>query len=243
MDKLLQQLFGDETQPQPTAQAPTASAASTVSAHNDDATREARRQARQQRKADHEARHRRKEFVDRYTTGDPSEGFTMDEAVDHLREMRAEMTPAEFRQAMKQTLEHLPPEQRDEVIAMMQRYKQTAPAAAANSGTSSATPQPSAIAGAAASNDAAFGNMLDSLMGSGAGGADFGAIIDDLRKGGLNAPSNKAGAQPTEADFEALLNSPLARAVLGGVAAYGMQNMQADDDDYDTPSGARPART
>jgi len=241
MDKLLQQLFGDETQPEPTAQAP-AAAAPKASPAEDNAAHEARRQARQQRKADHEARHRRKEFIDRYSTGDPSEGFTADEAVAHLREMRDEMSPAEFRQAMKQALEHLPPDQRDEAIAMMQRYKQSAGTGASGSGPSSAMPQPSASAGAAASNDAAFGSMLDSLMGSGAGGADFGAIMDDLRKGGLNAPSSKTGAQPTQADFEALLNSPLARAVLGGVAAYGMQNMQADEDDHDTPGGARPAR-
>jgi hypothetical protein len=241
MDRLLQQLFGDDTEPQPAAQA-TASAPSTASAP-DDATRKARHEARQQRKADHEARHRRKEFIDRYSTGNPSEGFTADEAVAHLREMRDEMSPAEFRQAMKQALEHLPPDQRDEAIAMMQRYKQSAGTGASGSGPTSAMLQPSAIAGAAASNEAAFGSMLDSLMGSGAGGADFGAIMDDLRKGGLNAPSSKAGARPTEADFEALLNSPIARAVLGGVAAYGMQNLQADNDDHDTPSGAQSTRT
>jgi hypothetical protein len=239
MDRLLQQLFGDETESQPTAQA-AAPTASTASAPDDDAIRKARHEARQQRKADHEARHRRKEFIDRYSTGDPTEGFTADEAVAHLREMRDEMSPAEFRQAMKQTLEHLPPDQRDEVVAMMQRYKQTG---VSGRGPTSATPQPSAIAGAAATSDAAFGNMLDSLMGSGAGGADFGAIVDDLRQTGLSAPSSKAGAQPTEADFEALLNSPLARAVLGGVAAYGMQNLHADDDDHDSPGGARSART
>ncbi len=242
MDRLLQQLFGDETPPQPTAQA-AAPAGSPASARDDDATRKARHEARQQRKADHEARHRRKEFIDRYSTGDPAEGFTADEAVAHLREMRDEMSPAEFRQAMKQALEHLPPAQRDEAIAMMQRYKQTAATGASGNGPSSATPQPSAIAGAAATSDAAFGKMLDSLMGSGAGSADFGAIVDDLRQAGLSTPSSKAGAQPTEADFEALLNSPLARAVLGGVAAYGMQNLQADDDDHDTPGGARSART
>jgi len=242
MDRLLQQLFGDDTEPQPAAEA-AAPVAPTASAPGDDATRKARHEARQQRKADHEARHRRKEFIDRYSTGDPSEGFTADEAVAHLREMRDEMSPAEFRQAMKQALEHLPPDQRDEAIAMMQRYKQAAGTGASGSGPSSAIPQPSAIAGAAASNDAAFGSMLDSLMGSGAGGADFGAILDDLRKGGLTAPSRKAGAQPTEADFEALLNSPLARAVLGGVAAYGMQNMQADDDGHDSTAGAQPAST
>jgi hypothetical protein len=238
MDKLLQQLFGDEEQPQPAAQAPAAPATAKAAAAEDDATREARHEARQQRKADHEARRRRKEFVDRYTTGDPAEGFTADEAVAHLREMRDEMSPAEFRQAMKQTLENLTPEQREEAVAMMQRYKQAAGAGA----PAQAASQPSAIAGAAAANDAAFGNMLNSLMGSGAGGADFGAIIDDLRSAGLSAPSSKSGAEPTQADFEALLNSPLARAVLGGVAAYGMQNMQVDDDDHDTPGGARAAR-
>jgi hypothetical protein len=83
--------------------------------------------------------------------------------------------------------------------------------------------------------------MINSLMGSGAGGADFGAIVEDLQRGGLSAPNRKTGAPPTEADFEALLNSPLARAVLGGVAAYGMQNMQADDDDHHNPGGARSA--
>jgi hypothetical protein len=237
MDRLLQQLFGNE----PSAQAADVSAASAASTAEADPTREARREARKQRKADHDARHRRKEFVDRYTTGDPSEGFTADEAIAHLREMRDEMSPAEFRQAMKKTLENLPPERRDEVIAMMQRYKQAADTGAPDRVTSAA-PQSSPIAGAAASNDAAFGTMLNSLMGSGAGSADFGAIFDDLRRGGLSASATKAGTQPTEADFEALLNSPLARAVLGGVAAYGMQNMQADDDDHDTPGGVRSAR-
>jgi hypothetical protein len=239
MDRILQQLFGDETEPQPAPAAASAPAAQTASAPVADPTREARKEARQQRKADHEARRRRKEFVDRYTTGEPSEGFTMDEAVAHLREMREEMSPAEFRQAMKQTLENLPPDQRDEAIAMLQRYKQAAGAGTSAGAQAAAAPQPAAATGVAASNEAAFGSMLDSLMGSGAGGADFGAIFDDIRSGGLSAPARKTGAAPTEADFEALLNSPLARAVLGGVAAYGMQNMHADDDDHDTPSGTR----
>src|SRR3954464_2541694 len=205
MDRLLQQLFGDDTEPQPAAEA-AAPVAPTASAPGDDATRKARHEARQQRKADHEARHRRKEFIDRYSTGDPSEGFTADEAVAHLREMRDEMSPAEFRQAMKQTLENLSPNQRDEVIAMMQRYKQTAGSGARSGASGQAVPQASTMGGAVASNDAAFGSMLDSLMGSGAGGADFGAIVEDIRRNGLSGTSSKPGAQPTEADFEALLN-------------------------------------
>ena len=46
------------------------------------------------------ARHM-KDFVERYTTGDPSEGFTSEEAIAYLREMRDEMSPAEFRRALQ----------------------------------------------------------------------------------------------------------------------------------------------
>jgi hypothetical protein len=216
-------------------------ATQSASAQVADPAREARREARQQRKADHEARHRRKEFIDRYTTGDPTEGFTADEAIAHLREMRNEMSPSEFRQAMKQTLEQLPPDQRDEAVAMMQRYKQAANRGAPADDHARVAPKSAATSDPAAANEAAFGSMLDSLMGSGAGGTDFGAVVEDLRRGGLSAPRNTAGAAPTDADFEALLNSPLARAVLGGVAAYGLKNMAADDD-HDTPSGSKSVR-
>jgi hypothetical protein len=64
-------------------------------------------------------------------------------------------------------------------------------------------------------------------------------LLDDLRKGGLSAPSTSGSGKPTEADFQALINSPLGKAVLGGLAAYGMKQAQADDDDHDTPGGTR----
>jgi hypothetical protein len=66
---------------------------------------------------------------------------------------------------------------------------------------------------------------------AGAGGVGVGDLLDDLAKGGLRASTTTPGQKPTEADFHALLNSPLGRAVLGGVAAFGMQEMQAHDDD------------
>ena len=64
---------------------------------------------------------------------------------------------------------------------------------------------------------------------AGAGGVGVGDLLDDLAKGGLRAPTTTPGQKPTEADFHALLNSPLGRAVLGGVAAFGMQEMEEDE--------------
>jgi hypothetical protein len=77
------------------------------------------------------------------------------------------------------------------------------------------------------------------LMGGGTGGVNLGDLFDDLARGGLRAPDAMPGAPPTEADFQALLNSPLARAVLGGVAAYGLQGID-EERQGEAPDKPRP---
>src|SRR5215213_4974143 len=117
MDRILSELFGGD---EPDAGAGTRSDTADKQA---DVERELRHEARQRRKADAATRHSRKEFIERYTTGDPSEGFATEEAIAHLREMREEMTPEEFRRAMRRTLEHLSPSQRDDFISIMREYQ------------------------------------------------------------------------------------------------------------------------
>jgi hypothetical protein len=235
MDKKLSELFGGD---EPDAGAGTRSESADKPA---DPERKARHAARQRRKADAATRHSRKEFIERYTTGDPAEGFTTEEAIAHLREMRDEMTPEEFRRAMQRTLEHLPPSQRDDFVRIMREYQagaaQPAPGAAAptagtpaGEGMAREESTPSAAAGDRAASDP-FGGLLTGLTGgaAGAGGVGVGDLLDDLARGGLHAPATAPGKQPTEADFHALLNSPLGRAVLGGVAAFGMQEIEEEE--------------
>ena len=246
MDRILSELFGGH-EPEAKADARADKTDQPV-----DPGQEARREARQRRKADAEARRQRKEFVERYTTGDPSEGFTSEEAIAHLREMRDEMSPAEFRRAMQRTIENLPPSQRNDFIRIMQEYQAGSahqPAAGTAATGASAPASTAATSGAAASPDASgsrattadpFGGLLTGLMGGGAVGAGsfgVGDLLDDLTKGGLRAPSATPGEKPTEADFHALLNSPLGRAVLGGVAAYGIKGMEEEDEEPGSPSG------
>lgn len=229
MDTILKQLFGSDDEPTATPGASTAASSSAPIGREPEreAQRAARREARQARKADPERKRNRDEFVDRYTTGSPSEGFTSAEAIAHIAEIRDELSPADFRKAMEQTLTNLPPDQRAEFLALMQQHKSAAAAAPAAAPT-----------GAAPAADS-FGGLLTGLMGSqsagASGGMDVGAILTDLQKGGLRAPSVSGGSQPTEADFQALINSPLGKAVLGGLAAYGMQTVREKDDD--TPGG------
>jgi len=236
MDRTMSELFGGD---EPNAGVGTRSE---TSAQPADPEREARHEARQRRKTDAATQHSRKEFVDRYTTGDPSEGFSTEEAITHLREMREEMTPQEFRRAMQRTLEHLPPSQRDDFIRIMREYQAGAAQPAAGGAATAAGAQageamareestPSVAAGARAGGDP-FGGLLTGLMAGGAvgaGGVGVGDLLDDLARGGLHAPATTPGTQPTEADFRALLDSPLGRAVLGGVAAFGMQEMEKDE--------------
>lgn len=182
-----------------------------------EAKREARRAARKARKEDAAAAAKRSEFSDRYQAGSPSEGFTAEEAIEHLQELQQELSPAEFRKAMEQTLNNLPVDQRDDFIALMKQYK----AEAAKEGPR-----------AAAAQDP-LGGLLGSLMGGGAarGGApNLGDVLNDLKQGGLSAPPPAGGGQPTEQDFLQLINSPLGKAVLGGLVAYGMKQIQQDDD-------------
>ena len=245
MDRILRELFGvDESDAGAGARAASSDAAT-------DPERETRHEARRQHMADAQTRRGRKEFIERYTTGDPSEGFTTDEAIAHLREMREEMSPAEFRRAMQRTLEHLAPDQRDDFIKIMREYQSGADQPAAGAATAESIPvggvtaaEETARPGAAGARGGTdpLGGLLTGLMGGGTGGTGgvgVGDLLDDLTKGGLRAPAT-AGQQPTEADFRALLDSPLARAVLGGVAAFGMQEME----EKDTPaeqSGEKPA--
>jgi hypothetical protein len=208
MEKVIRDLFGDEPTVAP-AMVPEMPPLATAKAGEEKETDPAARQA---------TRQERQEFVARYTTGDPSEGFTTDEALTHLREMSEEMSPAEFRRAMERTLEHLPPSQREDFIKIMQEYQASQPGAPATEtrGATAAAP---------------LGGLLSGLMGGGGGSAGVGLddLIADLQKGGLRGASAPADQPATAADFQALLDSPLARAVLGGVAAFGMQDQQDDD--------------
>ena len=62
-----------------------------------------------------------KDFINRYTTGHPSEGFSSDEAVNYLRQVRAEAPPEVMQRAAVETVRNLPEDQRKAFAEMLQR--------------------------------------------------------------------------------------------------------------------------
>ena len=70
-----------------------------------------------------EERSRREDFINRYTTGHPSEGFSSEEAVGYLRELRGEVPPEVMQRAAVETVRNLPDEQRKEFAEMLERRR------------------------------------------------------------------------------------------------------------------------
>lgn len=71
---------------------------------------------------------------------------------------------------------------------------------------------------------------------------NLGDVLNDLRQGGLNAPAPASGKQLTEQDFMQLINSPLGKAVLGGLATYGMQQLQQQDVERKAQRAKKPTK-
>jgi hypothetical protein len=62
-----------------------------------------------------------KDFINRYTTGHPSEGFSSEEAVNYLRQVRNEAPPEVMQRAAVETVRNLPDDQRKAFAEMLQR--------------------------------------------------------------------------------------------------------------------------
>jgi hypothetical protein len=90
------------------------------------------KQARRQRRGDGGGRRGRRRhspeevaqaenFINRYTTGNPSEGFSSEEAVNYLRQVRSEAPPEVMQRAAVETVRNLPDDQRKAFAEMLQR--------------------------------------------------------------------------------------------------------------------------
>lgn len=227
---LLKEFFGVGADGDDAATKPSAPAGDTAQQTDEerqqarDAKREAKRANRQARKVDAATEAKRTEFADRYKTGHPSEGFEAEEALEHLEQLQGQLTPAEFRKAMEETLNSLPADQRDDFVALMRKHQ--------------------AADGAVAAQDP-FSGLLGGLIGSpGATNVpNLGDVLNDLRQGGLNAPAPAPGKQLTDQDFLQLISSPLGKAVLGGLATQGIQQLQQEQLERKAQRAEKTAQT
>jgi hypothetical protein len=141
-----------------------------------------------------------KDFVKRYEQGDPSEGYSDQEVLKRYGEVSHAVPPDQYAQAAQEALSKLSPEERAEFLKMLQER-------AAECGVK--------LPGKVASDPKDLGNVLTDLH------AKPGQLRDILGPSGAQSQSQAPSSNP----ITDMLSSPMAKAVLAGIAAIAVKRM------------------
>src|SRR6516162_6531980 len=135
-----------------------------------------------------------KDFVNRYERGAPSEGYSDQEVLNRYGEVSHAVSPDQYAQAAQEALSKLSPEERAAFVKMLQDR------AAARGVTlpPKVAPEPKEL-----------GQVLTDLHGKP-------GQLRDMLGGGAAQPEEQASGSSQIAD---ILKSPMAKAVLAGIAA------------------------
>ena len=141
-----------------------------------------------------------KDFVNRYEQGDPSEGYSDQEVLKRYGEVSHAVPPDQYAQAAQEALGKLSPEERAEFLKMLQER-------AAARGVK--------LPGKVASDPKDLGQVLTDLH------EKPGQLRDILGPGDGQPQEQAPGSNP----LTDMLSSPLAKAVLAGIAAVVVKRM------------------
>lgn len=141
-----------------------------------------------------------KDFVNRYEQGDPSEGYSDQEVLRRYGEVSHAVPRDQYAQAAQEALAKLSPEERAAFVKMLQER-------AAARGVE--------LPGKVASDPTDLGQVLTDLH-------EKPGQLRDILGGGVAQPQGQApGSNP----ITDMLSSPLAKAVLAGIAAVVVKRM------------------
>ena len=184
------------------------------------------------RRRNPEERAHAEDFIQRYTTGSPTEGFSSEEAVDYLRELRREAPPEVMQRAAVETVRNLPDEQRRQFAEMLERRR---------AGTGMVTIERTGETRAAAGREAAQPGGMDDMLGGLFGGLFGGAMAQPdphPRQAPSGAPGSDdmlggllggllGGPEPTSRGGAPQANDPFGD-LLGGLLGGGMGAPEPD---------------
>ena len=171
-----------------------------------------------------------KDFISRYTTGDPTEGYSDEEARDRFSKVLQNASPETIQRAARQTIDNLPEDKRADFARMLQQRQ---------AGQGMVDIQRTGETGAAQSDSRGggtpdLGGLLGGLLGGGGGGGAGGmGGLDDLlgglmgggRSSGRSGATEGGGMGDMFGGLGGMLGSPVGKAIMGGIAAYAMKEM------------------
>src|ERR687890_806856 len=150
-----------------------------------------------------------KDFINRYTTGHPSEGFSSEESVNYLRQVRGEAPPEVMQRAAVETVRNLPEDQRKAFAEMLQRRQ-------AGSGMVTIERTGEARAAQGRGGSPAGGGMDDML----------GGLFGGLFGGGSTQPDPYPQPRQTPSGQGGLGADDMLGGLLGGLLGGGMTQQQ-----------------
>lgn len=160
-----------------------------------------------------------KDFVNRYEQGDPTEGYSSDEAMQYFGQVAQHASPEQMDRAVHESMGRLNPSQRQEFAQMLQQRM----------GGQVERPMtdhdPNDLDGFIGGLGQMFGGggggglggLLGGLLGGGMGSTNAGSMF------GGNGSSRNGGSGG--GGLGDLINSPVGKAVLAGAAAFAMKEM------------------
>jgi hypothetical protein len=163
------------------------------------------------------------DFVNRYEQGDPTEGYSPDEAVQYFQQASQHASPEQMDRAVKESVGRLNPNQRKEFAEMMQQR-------AGGQVQRPMTDQDpndldgfmgglQGMLGGSGGGSGGLGGMLGGLLGGGGGG--LGSILG----GDDSTRQNRGQSGGGGGGLSDVMGSPVGKAVLAGAAAFAMKEL------------------
>jgi hypothetical protein len=145
-----------------------------------------------------EEKKKAEDFINRYQTGKPTEGYTDQEALHQLQQAAKVATPEQMQAAFKQSVANLPEDERAQFNQMLQNRKAgTGMVDIERSGDrKEVTSRDSSGGGDQAGLDDLLGGLLGGMAGGsagGSGGGGLGDILGGLLGGGSSSSSGNSG--------------------------------------------------
>lgn len=188
------------------------------------------------------------DFVKRYMDGDPTEGYSKDEALSAFQSVAQRASPEQMEQAARQAVGNMRPNQRAEFAEML-RQRQAGQGFVPIERAGEGGRPPAGGGGGGGLDDilggfmgggggGGLGGILGGLLGGGGQGGQTsgrggGSGLDDMLGGVLGGDDDSPRTQQRGGQESGgmlggvgdLLGSPVGKALVGGIAAFAMKEM------------------
>jgi hypothetical protein len=194
--------------------------------------------------SDDDRRAKANDFVNRVDSGNPTEGFSTEEALASYHQVANNLSPQELQDAATQALERFSPEQRREFSQMLQSKAGVSGAptddprqiAQLTSQLQSQSPDGLlGLLGGGGGIDGILGGLLGG-GGSSGGGGGLSGLIGGLFGGGDDKNTAPAASGSQQGGLGIDLGNPIVQAILAAIAAIAMKKFMGGHDHKEAPA-------